>query len=62
MAEFTLVEPHGTLESSISPFVELERETWARLSNKMEQPLNYSDIERLRGLGDQLDLQEVRDV
>lgn len=62
LAEFTLVEPHGTLETPISPFVELERETWARLSNQMEQPLNYSDIERLRGLGDQLDLQEVRDV
>ena len=28
----------------------------------MEQPLNEEDIERLRGLGDGLDLNEVRDV
>lgn len=62
MAEFDLVEPHGTLETPISPFVDLERETWARLSDQMEQPLNLSDIERPRGLGDELDLQEVRDV
>ncbi|WP_345470153.1 type I pantothenate kinase [Glutamicibacter ectropisis] len=62
LAEFDLVEPHGTLETPISPFVDLERDTWARLSDQMEQPLNISDIERLRGLGDGLDLQEVRDV
>ncbi|GAA1413222.1 pantothenate kinase [Glutamicibacter uratoxydans] len=62
MAEFDLVEPRDTLEPTITPFVDLERATWARLSNQMEQPLNLDDIERLRGLGDALDLQEVRDV
>jgi type I pantothenate kinase len=56
------VEPQGTLETPITPFVELERDTWARLSNKMEQPLNEEDIIRLRGLGDGLDLDEIRDV
>ncbi|GGJ57909.1 pantothenate kinase [Glutamicibacter ardleyensis] len=62
MAQFDLVEPQGTLETPITPFVELERDTWARLSNKMEQPLNEEDIIRLRGLGDGLDLDEIRDV
>ncbi|MGP4992727.1 type I pantothenate kinase [Glutamicibacter ardleyensis] len=56
------MEPQGTLETPITPFVELERDTWARLSNKMEQPLNEEDIIRLRGLGDGLDLDEIRDV
>ncbi len=62
LAQFDLVEPQGTLETPITPFVELERDTWARLSNKMEQPLNEEDIIRLRGLGDGLDLDEIRDV
>lgn len=62
MAQFPLVEPTQLQDTSISPFVELDRQTWARLSNKMEQPLNVGDIERLRGLGDGLDLREVRDV
>jgi len=56
------VEPTQLHDTSISPFVELDRQTWARLSNQMEQPLNVEDIERLRGLGDGLDLREVRDV
>jgi type I pantothenate kinase len=42
--------------------VELDRQTWSRLSNELEQPLNEEDIERLRGLGDQLDMNEVREV
>ncbi|GAB3282175.1 type I pantothenate kinase [Sinomonas notoginsengisoli] len=45
-----------------TPFVELDRSTWARLADRMEQPLNQEDIERIRGLGDPLDLGEVRDV
>jgi type I pantothenate kinase len=45
-----------------SPFVELDRQTWSRLANQIEQPLNEEDILRLRGLGDQLNMREVRDV
>ncbi|MCW4464197.1 type I pantothenate kinase [Glutamicibacter sp. MNS18] len=56
------MEPTQLQDISISPFVELDRQTWARLSNRMEQPLNEEDIDRLRGLGDGLDLNEVRDV
>ncbi|GAA3698184.1 type I pantothenate kinase [Zhihengliuella alba] len=49
-------------DNGVSPFVELERDTWARLANSIEQPLDESDLDRLRGLGDQLDLAEVSDV
>ncbi|WP_234865630.1 type I pantothenate kinase [Sinomonas albida] len=45
-----------------TPFVELDRVRWSQLANRMEQPLNQEDIDRLRGLGDPLDLREIRDV
>lgn len=45
-----------------SPYVELERATWARLADEMSSPLSAEEVERLRGLGDFLDLQEVADV
>ena len=28
----------------VSPFVELDRQTWSRLADEMEQPLNEEDI------------------
>ena len=43
-----------------SPFVELDRATWARLSNELEQPFDEADLARLLALGDRLDLDEVR--
>ncbi|NMR29389.1 type I pantothenate kinase [Crystallibacter degradans] len=49
-------------ESNVTPFVELDRQTWSRLSNEIEQPLNQEDVERLRGLGEQLNMDEVREV
>ncbi len=49
-------------ESNFTPFVELDRQTWSRLSTEIESPLNQGDINRLRGLGDPLDMEEVREV
>lgn len=49
-------------ESNFTPFVELDRQTWSRLSTEIESPLNHGDIDRLRGLGDPLDMEEVREV
>lgn len=49
-------------ESNFTPFVELDRQTWSRLSSEIESPLNQGDINRLRGLGDPLDMDEVREV
>lgn len=45
-----------------SPYVELDRDDWAALALDAEQPLSIKEIIRLRGLGDQLDLDEVRKV
>ncbi len=45
-----------------SPYVELDRAAWSRLAAEVEQPLSAEEIERLRGLGDQLNLDEVRHI
>ncbi len=45
-----------------SPYVELERAAWAELAGDAPQPLQPAEIERVRGLGDELDLEEVRQV
>lgn len=48
--------------SDASPYVELERSAWADLAGDAPLPLTAAEIERLRGLGDFLDLDEVREV
>jgi type I pantothenate kinase len=45
-----------------SPYVELDRAAWASLAQSMPLPLSAEEVERLRGLGDELDLHEVSDV
>lgn len=45
-----------------SPYVELDRATWAMLASETESPLTSDEVARLRGIGDQLDLAEIRDV
>ena len=47
-----------------SPYVELERADWARLAAATGTPSMLSDdeLDRIRGLGDALDLDEVRQV
>ncbi|MDY6056147.1 type I pantothenate kinase [Micrococcus sp.] len=45
-----------------SPFVELERQTWARLADELAQPFAEGELERLRGLGETLSLREVSEV
>ena len=47
---------------SFTPFVELDRQMWSRLSHEIRSPLNVEDVQRLRGLGDALNLDEVREV
>ncbi len=48
--------------SESSPYVELDRAAWAALASSTEQPLSSEEIDRLRGLGDELDLDEVEQV
>lgn len=45
-----------------SPYVELDRSAWAALAESMPLPLSAAEVERLRGLGDELDLDEVAAV
>lgn len=50
----------GDRESS--PYVELDRAAWAALGATTVQPLSEEEIARVRGLGDELDLDEVVQV
>ncbi|KAB1662327.1 type I pantothenate kinase [Pseudoclavibacter chungangensis] len=52
----------GTSTSGATPFVEIGRSDWAALAPTTPMTLDESDVVRLRGLGDPLDLDEVRQV
>lgn len=52
----------GVRTDDQSPYVELDRATWAALAESMPLPLSAIEVERLRGLGDELDLDEVQEV
>ena len=45
-----------------SPYVELDRASWARLRDQHPLNLTQDDVARLRGLGERLDLAEVEEV
>ena len=53
---------NGSHPSESSPYVELDRDAWAALGRATEQPLTPEEIDRVRGLGDELDLDEVQQV
>ncbi|MFK4086685.1 type I pantothenate kinase [Kribbella sp. NPDC020789] len=46
----------------VTPYTELDRTAWAKLAESTVSPLTAEEIERLRGLGDEIDLDEVREV
>ncbi len=46
----------------LSPYVEIERSAWADLADDVPQPLTEDDVQRLKGLGEELDIDEVRQV
>ena len=45
-----------------SPFIEVDRADWAALAPTMTAPLSATEVIELRGLGDELDLDEVAAV
>jgi type I pantothenate kinase len=52
-------------ERERGPYVELSRDAWAELGEvrgDWGQPLTAEEVERVRGLGDELDLEEVQQV
>ncbi|KGM18036.1 type I pantothenate kinase [Corynebacterium auriscanis] len=48
--------------SSPSPYIELDREQWRKLRKSMPQVLTEDELEQLRGIGDEIDLEEVSEV
>lgn len=60
-------EPQGRVARSgrpqrPTPYVDLSRADWTRPRDRAASPLSAEQVERLRGLGDVIDLAEVRDV
>ncbi|WP_328915552.1 MULTISPECIES: type I pantothenate kinase [unclassified Streptomyces] len=51
-----------TTTAPASPYVDLTREQWSALRERTPLPLTADEVERLRGLGDVVDLDEVVDV
>ncbi|NBQ93170.1 MAG: type I pantothenate kinase [Micrococcales bacterium] len=49
-------------DAALSPFVELPRSEWAELAKHTQTPLTEAEIEKIRGLGDFLDLAEVSEI
>ncbi len=45
-----------------SPYVELQRDQWRQLRRSTPLPLTAEELNRLRGLGEQIDLNEVAEV
>jgi type I pantothenate kinase len=48
--------------TATSPFVDFDRASWARLGESTPLPLTAAELERMRSLGDEVDLDEVREV
>lgn len=64
MREVLSARPHPPLSDEMeaaasSPFVMYSRDQWSALSDQTPLPLRQSDVNRLRALGDPLDLAEV---
>ena len=55
------VDEQGTV-STWSPYLTLDRADWQRLRVNTPMTLGEQDLDRLRGLSDKLDLDEIRDV
>ena len=52
----------GTGPGSASPFVELDRAAWSRLAASTPLTLTAADLDRIRGVGDRIDLHDVDEV
>lgn len=50
------------MKTTSTPYVELDRSVWRELRAATPLPLTGTELDELRGLGDPIDLDEVRDV
>ncbi|WP_394278718.1 type I pantothenate kinase [Microbacterium sp.] len=56
------MSPDETLTPVDSLYREIGRAEWARMAAGMTQPLSETEVVQLRGIGDRLDMTEVREV
>lgn len=50
------------MTSVLSPYIELPRSQWQRLRKSMPQVLTEHELDQLRGIGDEIDLEEVSEI
>jgi type I pantothenate kinase len=62
MCEMSAEDAAITADPALSLYREIDREEWARLAAGTALPLSETEIVQIRGLGDRLDMAEVRDV
>jgi type I pantothenate kinase len=55
-------DPGQPVPGGASPFVDIDRDAWARLGENVPLPLTADELARLRSIGDAVDLDEVREV
>lgn len=46
----------------LSPYREIDRAEWARLAADLDQPLSETEVVEIRGIGDRLNVNEVKEV
>jgi len=52
----------NAVRAGVSPYIKIERSEWADLGYSLNPPMTEAEIDQIRGLGDFLDLDEVREV
>ena len=62
MASASTTTPAAGQRAAPSPWVDLDRAAWSRLAASTPLPLTAADVDRVRGLGERVDLAEVEQV
>jgi len=50
------------VRTGVSPYIEIDRSEWAELGYSLNPAMTEAELDQIRGLGDFLDLDEVREV
>ncbi|MGO1627734.1 MAG: type I pantothenate kinase, partial [Microbacterium sp.] len=51
-----------TSDPQLSLYRQIARSDWSRLAADMDQPLTEAEVVQIRGIGDRLDVDEIREV